>query len=123
MTPENGRHLSFPFRVGVGGRTAQVSTLEEHVRDEIIQLLLTSPAERLFLPEFGGHGMYGRRVHEAVIEAGVAESGACIHVVDEEYDRGPVVARRTVPVAARTEAASRGCRRGASCRRAARASA
>ena len=54
MTPENGRHLSFPFRVGVGGRTAPVGTLEEHVRDEIIQLLLTSPAERLFLPEFGG---------------------------------------------------------------------
>ena len=54
MTPENGRHLSFPFRVGVDGRTAQVSSLEEHIRDEIIQLLLTSPAERLFLPEFGG---------------------------------------------------------------------
>ena len=54
MRPENGRHLSFPFRVGVDGRTAQVSTLEEHIRDEIIQLLLTSPAERLFLPEFGG---------------------------------------------------------------------
>jgi phosphoribosylglycinamide formyltransferase-1 len=50
------------------------------------------------LPEFGGHGMYGRRVHEAVIAAGAAESGACIHVVDEEYDRGPVVARRRVPV-------------------------
>lgn len=54
MTLERGRHLSFPFRVGPGGRTAQVATLEEHVRDEIIQLLLTNPAERLFLPEFGG---------------------------------------------------------------------
>jgi phosphoribosylglycinamide formyltransferase-1 len=51
------------------------------------------------LPAFGGHGMYGRRVHEAVIEAGVAESGICIHLVDEEYDRGPVLARRSVPVA------------------------
>jgi phosphoribosylglycinamide formyltransferase-1 len=50
------------------------------------------------LPRFGGHGMYGRRVHEAVIAAGVAESGVCIHLVDEEYDRGPVIARRTVPV-------------------------
>ena len=50
------------------------------------------------LPEFGGHGMYGRRVHEAVIAAGVAESGIVIHLVDEEYDRGPVVARRSVPV-------------------------
>ncbi|HEX3888997.1 MAG TPA: formyltransferase family protein [Phenylobacterium sp.] len=52
------------------------------------------------LPAFGGHGMYGRRVHEAVIAAGVAESGVCIHLVDEEYDRGPVIARRSVPVAA-----------------------
>ena len=52
------------------------------------------------LPAFGGHGMYGRRVHEAVIAAGVAESGICIHLVDEEYDRGPVIARRAVPVEA-----------------------
>ena len=50
------------------------------------------------LPQFGGHGMYGRRVHEAVIAAGVAESGIVIHLVDAEYDRGPVVARRSVPV-------------------------
>jgi len=52
------------------------------------------------LPAFGGHGMYGRRVHEAVIAAGVAESGIAIHLVDEEYDRGPVIARRAVAVAA-----------------------
>jgi phosphoribosylglycinamide formyltransferase 1 len=50
------------------------------------------------LPAFGGHGMYGRRVHEAVIAAGVPESGICIHLVDEEYDRGPVIARMSVPV-------------------------
>jgi phosphoribosylglycinamide formyltransferase 1 len=50
------------------------------------------------LPQFGGHGMYGRRVHEAVIAAGVAESGIVIHLVDAEYDRGPVIARRSVPV-------------------------
>jgi phosphoribosylglycinamide formyltransferase 1 len=50
------------------------------------------------LPQFGGHGMYGRRVHEAVIAAGVAESGICIHLVDEEYDRGPVIARMSVSV-------------------------
>ncbi len=46
------------------------------------------------LPEFGGEGMYGRRVHEAVIAAGAPLSGATIHLVDEEYDRGPVLARR-----------------------------
>ena len=52
------------------------------------------------LPQFGGHGMYGRRVHEAVIASGAAESGVCIHLVDEEYDRGPVIARRSAPVLA-----------------------
>jgi phosphoribosylglycinamide formyltransferase-1 len=51
------------------------------------------------LPAFGGHGMYGRRVHEAVIAAGAPNSGICIHLVDEEYDRGAVIARRSVAVA------------------------
>jgi phosphoribosylglycinamide formyltransferase-1 len=50
------------------------------------------------LPAFGGEGMYGRRVHVAVLAAGVAESGVVIHLVDEEYDRGPVIARRAVAV-------------------------
>lgn len=50
------------------------------------------------LPAFGGEGMYGRRVHEAVIAAGVPQSEICIHLVDEEYDRGPIVARRAVGV-------------------------
>jgi phosphoribosylglycinamide formyltransferase-1 len=50
------------------------------------------------LPRFGGEGMYGRRVHEAVIAAGVDQSEICVHVVDEEYDHGPVIARRTIPV-------------------------
>jgi phage baseplate assembly protein W len=54
MTTGYGRHLSFPFRVGPDGRTAQVGSLEEHIRDELIQLLLTNPGERAFLPEFGG---------------------------------------------------------------------
>ena len=50
------------------------------------------------LPKFGGRGMYGRFVHEAVIAAGERLSGICIHVVDDEYDHGPVLARREVPV-------------------------
>lgn len=49
-----GNHLSFPFRIGGDGRIAQVSSLENHVRDELIQLILTNAGERLFLPEFGG---------------------------------------------------------------------
>ncbi len=50
------------------------------------------------LPRFGGAGMYGERVHGAVLEAGESESGATVHIVDEEYDHGPVVAQRRVPV-------------------------
>jgi phosphoribosylglycinamide formyltransferase-1 len=50
------------------------------------------------LPAFGGHGMYGRRVHEAVIAAGVTSSGIAVHLVDEEYDTGPIVAQRQAPV-------------------------
>jgi len=45
--------LSFPFRIGPGGRSALVPGLPEHVRDEIVQLILTAIGERLFLPEFG----------------------------------------------------------------------
>jgi formyltetrahydrofolate-dependent phosphoribosylglycinamide formyltransferase len=52
------------------------------------------------LPAFGGHGMYGRKVHEAVREAGVTESGCTVHVVDNDYDHGPVVAQRRVDVLA-----------------------
>lgn len=50
------------------------------------------------IPAFGGEGMYGRRVHEAVIAAGVPESGITIHLVDEEYDHGPVLGRWAVPL-------------------------
>jgi uncharacterized protein len=54
MSLSNGRHLAFPFRIGSDGRTAAPGSDAEHVRDELLQLLLTSPGERLFLPELGG---------------------------------------------------------------------
>jgi phosphoribosylglycinamide formyltransferase 1 len=50
------------------------------------------------LPKFGGPGMYGARVHEAVIAAKEKESGATIHLVTEEYDQGPTVAQSRIPV-------------------------
>lgn len=50
------------------------------------------------LPAFGGEGMYGRRVHEAVIAAGLPASEICVHVVDAVYDHGPVLARFSLPV-------------------------
>jgi len=50
------------------------------------------------LPEFGGPGMWGDRVHEAVLAAGRTESGCTVHWVDEEYDRGAPVVQRRCPV-------------------------
>ena len=50
------------------------------------------------LPAFGGKGMYGRRVHEAVLASGARETGATVHLVDEMYDRGPILAQARVPV-------------------------
>ena len=50
------------------------------------------------LPAFGGPGMYGRRVHEAVLEYGVHWTGATVHLVEEVYDTGPIVLQEAVPV-------------------------
>jgi len=50
------------------------------------------------LPKFGGKGFYGKRVHQAVLDAGEKESGCSVHVVTPEYDEGPVIGRATVPV-------------------------
>ena len=50
------------------------------------------------LPDFGGEGMYGARVHEAVIASGAKESGVTVHLVNDEYDRGAIVAQWRVPI-------------------------
>lgn len=50
------------------------------------------------LPAFGGPGMYGKRVHQAVLDAGATESGCTVHLVDEVYDRGEILAQARVPV-------------------------
>jgi phosphoribosylglycinamide formyltransferase-1 len=50
------------------------------------------------LPKFGGKGMYGKRVHEAVLAAGEKVTGVSIHIVDEHYDTGPIIAQCHVPV-------------------------
>lgn len=78
------------------------------------RILNTHPA---LLPKFGGHGMYGMRVHEAVLRARETESGPSVHLVDAEYDTGCVLAQAQVPVeagdtaetlAARVQACERG---------------
>jgi phosphoribosylglycinamide formyltransferase-1 len=50
------------------------------------------------LPSFGGKGMFGRHVHEAVLERGCKVTGVTVHLVDDKYDCGPIVAQRCVPV-------------------------
>jgi phosphoribosylglycinamide formyltransferase-1 len=60
------------------------------------RVLNTHPA---LLPKFGGKGMYGLQVHQAVLAAGETTSGASVHLVDAEYDAGPVIAQCEVPIA------------------------
>ncbi len=55
MIIPDGRHLAFPFHIGTDGRTAARETRAEHVRDELLQLILTNLGEREYLPEFGGN--------------------------------------------------------------------
>ena len=50
------------------------------------------------LPQFGGKGFYGMKVHEAVIASGAEQSGVTVHFVDEEYDHGQIIAQETVKV-------------------------
>ena len=50
------------------------------------------------LPKFGGPGMYGHKVHAAVLAVGETESGATVHLVTAEYDQGPILAQAKVPV-------------------------
>src|SRR5262245_2961741 len=59
------------------------------------RILNTHPA---LLPKFGGQGMFGDRVFEAVLAASEPESGVSVHLVDAEYDTGPVVCQERVPV-------------------------
>ncbi len=61
------------------------------------RMINTHPA---LLPKFGGTGFFGRRVHEAVIDAGERESGATVHWVTGEYDSGPIIAQVRVQIAA-----------------------
>jgi len=50
------------------------------------------------IPMFCGKGLYGHRVHEAVVRAGLKVSGCTVHFVDNEYDHGPIILQKTVPV-------------------------
>ena len=85
--------------------------LERHEVDLVVLLGFLSPFETrgrydgrainvhpALVPAFCGKGFYGRRVHEAVLEAGVKVTGATVHFVDPEYDRGSIIVQEAVPV-------------------------
>jgi phosphoribosylglycinamide formyltransferase-1 len=67
----------------------------EIIREYPNRILNIHPA---LLPAFGGLGMYGMNVHKAVIDYGVKITGVTVHIVDEEYDHGPIVMQRAVEV-------------------------
>lgn len=83
-----------PHNIGLlvlAGYLRQLEILPEW-RDRIMNI---HPS---LLPLFGGRGMYGERVHQAVLDAGMKVSGCTVHIVNAEYDAGPIVAQRCVPV-------------------------
>ena len=59
------------------------------------RIMNTHPA---LLPKFGGKGMFGQHVHQAVLDSGDAETGSTVHFVDQEYDTGPIILQRKVAV-------------------------
>ena len=70
------KHLAFPFRIGTAGKPETVSSLEDHIRDELIQLVLTNLGERAFLPDFGGN--VRRLVFEGASESSTAVAKATL---------------------------------------------
>ncbi len=65
------------------------------IRDASVPILNIHPA---LLPDFGGEGMYGVNVHEAVFNSGAKVSGASVHLVDSSYDHGNIIAQLTVDI-------------------------
>lgn len=63
--------------------------------DFLLRVLNIHPG---LIPAFCGHGMYGHHVHEAVLEYGAKVSGCTVHFVDNQYDHGPIILQRVVPV-------------------------
>lgn len=121
MALERARNEKIPrFHLG-GNSCASPEDLDRKIADTLLEhdvnlvvlagymkkigplTLATFPARIInihpgLLPEYGGQGMYGRRVHQAVLAAGARVTGATVHLVDAVYDHGPVLARAEAPV-------------------------
>lgn len=95
--------LDAAIRDALAGHDAELVVLSGYAK-LVGPLTLARFAHRILnvhpapLPRFGGKGMYGLAVHQAVLDAGVAESAVTIHVIDDRYDHGPVVAAFPVAV-------------------------
>ena len=80
---------------------ADLICLAGYLKKLPLKILQICPAMNIhpaLLPAFGGKGMYGHNVHEAVLKNGIKESGATVHFVDEDYDKGQIIAQAKVPV-------------------------
>lgn len=116
---ERARRAGVRGAVLRGGSNRDGCELEEVLRQEKVDFIALAGYLRLLprdiidefpsrivnvhpalLPQFGGAGMYGERVHRAVLQSGARVSGATVHYVDEEYDNGAVLAQWPVPVLA-----------------------
>ena len=93
--------------------TAILSSLEQHAVDIVVTVgymkklgsqTLTKFKRNIYnihpslLPKYGGKGMFGLNIHQAVINSGDSETGVTIHRLEDEYDTGPIVAQQRVPV-------------------------
>lgn len=118
---EKARRLGIPLRVITrkeSGSVAEFSRrIAEELRESRVDLALMAgflslweiPADLrgrvmnihpALLPKFGGKGMHGHHVHEAVLAAGEKESGCTVHFADNTYDTGPIIVQKRVPVLA-----------------------
>src|SRR5206468_3541266 len=89
-----------PIAVLISGGGTTLRNLIERIRDgslpvEIRLVISSNPAP---LPNYGGKGMYGLKVHEAVLAAGEKITGCTVHFVDNEYDHGPTILQQQVAV-------------------------
>ncbi|MFO0927161.1 MAG: phosphoribosylglycinamide formyltransferase [Gemmataceae bacterium] len=117
---DRGRHAGVPTfvveRKACGSREEFSTRILDHCRTAGVDLvcmagflqLLTIPPDLIgrvlnihpaLLPAFGGKGYHGLHVHQAVLDYGAKVTGCTVHFADNEYDHGPIVLQRTVPVA------------------------
>ena len=120
---ERAHRAGVPFRHLSGATHPEAAALDEAIANELIShrcdwVLLAGYMKKLgpitlaalrgrilnthpsLLPRHGGHGMYGERVHQAVLDSGDRVTGVSVHVVESEYDVGPILAQRVIPILA-----------------------